>query len=194
MFGNRIVHMRRDATHVDTQALLSSYKMAPGKKAIIVGVDFTDASRRAVEWAVRHFGQAVDAKLIFVHCYSAPKTLIPSLNTTNEQNIQHSDRMMADFEAFMKRVMSSLKPLQPNSTNAPGTTSSMSSQSEKSMEAEMILCEGRPYDELCALAEGVGCDALIVGYSNRTGLRSMMGSTSTSLVSGCHSNAVVVVK
>jgi len=171
-----VIHMTQ--TEGEQAIMLSRYKWDAMRKAIIVCVDFNDASDRAVKFAMKHFAKCPETKFYFVHCYRAPRTLLPSLSTTPEQNRSFSTQMLADFERFMHKSF-----MVPDDMK------------NQKIEAELIMVEGNTVDEICSFAEQTKSQMVICGCTGKSHIRgTFMGSTSMSLMHNCSVGAVVVVK
>ncbi len=146
----------------------ASGDVAEAMKTIVVGVDGSPESLRALEWA---YGEALasGAELNVVHAWICPYTI-------SESSVLEVRKPM-EFAA-VKVLQSSLDSLGRRLTDG-------------SVVVHSTLCEKDPAEAL--LKEAVGVDLLVVGSRGRGGLRSLvLGSVSRTVLHNAVSPVAVV--
>src|SRR5690606_23931576 len=124
---------------------------------VVIGMDFSEPSIAAARWAALHF--APDAELVLVHSIEIqrpPRFLRAALPPPAE--LEETTRQGA--EQRLREVGLSL--------GAPRIWP--------------VVREGRPADQIAAVAEERGADLIIVGEHGRSGgIRGLVGSTAEQL-------------
>lgn len=141
--------------------LLVSDRPSGAYRRIMVGVDFSIYSRRAVEFAVRF---APDGQFELVHAYDVPfKGFLYSPETQKEVIKQHEIQFKKMIDEEMATFLSSLKP------NAP--------------KLERVMQEGTVRDVIHGQVERIKPDLLVIGTHGRTGVaHAFLGSVAEDLL------------
>ena len=140
-------------------------------KKIMVAVDFSVFSRRAVEFAVRF---APSGAFHLVHAYDIPfRGFLYGQGTRKDVSEQHQLR----FEQMIEQEMAAfLKGLQP-----------------KAPKMERVLEEGSARDVIHQEVERLKPDLLVVGTHGRTGVaQALLGSIAEDLLSQPPSDVLAV--
>ena len=132
-------------------------------KRVIVGVDFSVFSRRAVEFSVR-FVQS--GELYLVHAYHVPfEGFLHGRDTRTQISKQHE----AQFEKLISEEMSSFL----NSFKSDGS------------KIERVMCKGSAREVIHGQVDRLKPDLLVVGTHGRTGVaHALLGSVAEDLL--CH--------
>ena len=127
-------------------------------KKILVPVDFSDCSRKALRYAIP-FARQFDARLILLHVVQ-PYPRAPQMSTVDAELIQPA----TDELQTLRRTV------------------------EKEVRSETVLRVGNPHVEIIEAAEELGIDLIILSTHGRTGLAHVfLGSTAERVVrhAGC---------
>lgn len=131
----------------------------PAPKEILVPVDYSDHSARAVRFG-RDLATAFGARLHFVHVCPNPGIVAPPLvpaPVITGQVREASQRGFDDFLATARRDLG--------------------------VQVEGTLREGVPHTEILSLAEEIGADLIVLGTHGRTGLgHLLLGSVAERVV------------
>ncbi len=130
-------------------------------RRILVGVDFSVYSRRAVEFAVRF---APAGRFHLVHAFDVPfKGFLYGADTRREVSKQHEAQFQQMVEAEMATFLSTLE--------------------EKAPKLDRIMKEGTVHEVIHREVEGLKPDLLVVGTHGRTGVaHALLGSIAEDLL------------
>lgn len=129
-------------------------------KKILVPVDFSEFSGKALKYAVR-FAEQFQATLILVHVVEPvhyPESIIipPAMETTNQDRLKLARTTLAEFAK---------------------------QQVPAGLESECIARLGQPYSELTAVARDCEADLIVIATHGHTGLKHLLlGSTAERVV------------
>lgn len=134
---------------------------------IVVGVDGSDNSHRALEWAAR-LAEAVDAEVLAVHALGLLERLSPDGELTPAA--PHRDEITRLFEERW------CAPLDDHPTRS-----------------RRMVVDGPPVMVLLRVADDESADLLVVGSRGRGGFPGMLlGSTSAQLAQHAHVPVVII--
>ena len=146
-----LMQLGPDENQIPAQSVLT--KSAFQLKKILVPLDFSDCSKKALEYAVA-FAQQFGAELILLHVVE-PYPAVPEMAPYDVEDIQDGRR---ELEALRKQI--------------PGTLTS-----------SVALRKGTPLVEIAAAAEDFGSDLIIISTHGHKGLaRMFLGSTTEKIV------------
>lgn len=135
--------------------------LAPKLKRLLVPVDFSDCSMRALDYALA-LGEACQARLILLHVVEpaaypqSALALVPSLEETNQTLLEAGRERLA---ALCRKRLG------------------------HRMQTETLVRMGHPHSEIPDTAKAMGADLLIVGARGHTGLKhALLGSTAERVV------------
>jgi len=140
-------------------------------ETILVGADFSDVSRHAVDWAI-DLARELRARVIIAHVFDLPIVGLPdaSLVVGPVTAARLSDDAQSGLDAEVARVK------------------------ERGVPVEGILRQGDARDALPLLASSMGAGLLVVGSHGRRGFaRALLGSVAESVVRVSTSVPVTVV-
>lgn len=140
---------------------------------VVVGVDTSDASRRAVQFACKLQSSDLVGPMLLVH-------VVPwspfSFNTPQENEQRHAQRK-AEVQAALEQV---LQPMQQVAEEAGGS-------------ADIRVRHGDPVEVIEDIARTESARLLIVGRTGDTGIRQrLFGGLPAHLVQSCGIPVVVV--
>ena len=128
---------------------------------VVAGVDFGQPSLHAVEWASRHLAAA--SELILAHSIHVP----PAPHFMRGGYPDH-DQLSATLREGAESRLQEL------------------AQSLDHPKVRIEIREGKPSEQMCAIAEEVEADLVVVGeHGPRRGIWNIMGSTAEKLLSNC---------
>jgi nucleotide-binding universal stress UspA family protein len=135
-------------------------------KRIVCGVDFSDCSMHALNYAMS-LAQEADANLTVVHVIELP----PELPREVHENVLAGPRNLREYVALAKEERQArLRDAIPDSVGAYCTV-------------DTILTTGKPYREILRVAEEQKADLMVVGIHGRGPVdRLLFGSTAQHLV------------
>ena len=149
--GGVLMQLGPDESQIPAQSVPA--KSAFQLKKILVPVDFSDCSKKALKYAVA-FAQQFGAELTLLHVVE-PYPAVPEMAPYDVEDIQDGRR---ELEALRKQI--------------PGTLTS-----------SVALRKGTPLVEIAAAAEDFGSDLIIISTHGHKGLaRMFLGSTTEKVV------------
>lgn len=136
-------------------------------KRILVPVDYSDMSRRALEHALS-FAEAFDSRIEVLHVWEMPAYVRPDLELWEEGTEDHRKSLHEVAEVRATREMDEfLKPL------APAARKRMTEH----------LRAGDPVDTIIEVAVKSSADLIVMGTHGRSGLSHLvMGSVAESVI------------
>ncbi len=141
-------------------------------KRICCPIDFSDASRAAMEVAV-DLARRTGAELVLLHAYPIPGYTFP------DGSVVASPKMMQELADQAERHLEEWRAAAAATTGAPrvGTHKAV----------------GEPAAEIVAFAKANGIDLIVVGTHGRTGLEhALMGSVAERVVRRAHCPVLTV--
>lgn len=133
-------------------------------RTIMVPVDFSENSMRAVDYAIR-LGKRFGSRLILVHVYHFPVELLTDWSAYG--TLAGSGELL---EALRKEREEQLTALAQEKAGA-------------GLEISTHVLEGTPFSEIVKLSRDEGADILIMGTRGLTGLKHVLiGSTAEKVV------------
>lgn len=137
----------------------SSFPMAL-PKTILVPVDFSDTSEKALDYAV-DLAKSLGAKVVVAHAYELPVYGFP--DGAFVATVEMATRIMNGAQAGLQACVDKRK-----ASGVPMKTE---------------LRQGNPVDEIHAIADAVGADLICVGTHGRRGLaRALLGSVAEQVI------------
>ena len=127
---------------------------------ILVPTDFTEASERALDWAVE-LAARLGASLTVMHAYEIPIIGVPdgSLIASADVAARLSEAARTALEAVVKRCEG------------------------RGAKIDSVLREGIAYEEINAVAMAIDADVVVIGTHSRRGLaRALLGSVAEKVV------------
>ncbi len=122
-------------------------------KKILVPVDFSDCSQKALQYA-NTFARQFGGELIILHVIE-PHLFVPEIASYDFENVQDSCR---DLQAFQKLI-------------------------DKAIPSSISIRTGTPYVKIVEAAGALGADLIIISTHGRKGLNRMfLGSTTDQVV------------
>ncbi len=122
----------------------------PNRKTILVPIDFSEASTRALEYAA-DYARLMDAQLLIVHIHAGPRA-------DAGEGMLHSGVVMEDRESITRKL-ESVKPKKDD------------------VSVEHRLLSGDAGQEILRVAADDGVDLIVMATHGHTGLlRTLMGS------------------
>jgi len=129
-------------------------------KKLLVPIDFSEPSLKALKYAVAFAGQFDDASICLVHVVEPASFL----NDARRVPLAVSDREVAN-KLHHKLVMLARKEIDPLTPVHP------------------LVCIGKPFDEIVRTAKTFKADLILIATHGRTGLKSaFLGSTAERVV------------
>ena len=131
-------------------------------RRVLVGVDFSVYSRRAVEFALKFVPQG---EIFLVHAFDVPfKGFISGRSALDEVTKKHQEQMDAMLEEEMQAFLASL--------TSPPTS------------LKRIMLEGTVWEVIAGQVEKLRPDLLVIGTHGRTGVaNALLGSVAEDLLS-----------
>lgn len=131
-------------------------------KKILVPVDFSPSSRRALEYALA-LAERFQGKVEVLHCWEVPAYLRPDLTVwSGEVSVTLADHARREAEKGMQEFLADLK-----------ATGSVTSR----------VVAGAPYATILAACDETACDLVVMGTHGRTGLSHLvLGSVAEKVV------------
>jgi len=129
-------------------------------RRLLVPVDFTETSDRALEYAVE-FAKKFDAKVTILHAYQIPVYGFPDAVyvTSAELAAQISNAAQQRLDALVD------------------------AQKTAGIEVNAVLRDGVPWEEINKVAEEISADLIIIGTHGRRGLaRAILGSVAENVI------------
>jgi nucleotide-binding universal stress UspA family protein len=138
---------------------------------IVVGTDFSDVARGALEWAV-DLARPLGARVVIAHVYDLPIVGFPDASFILDP--QTAARMSDDAQKALDGEVARVR--------------------NRGIPVEGILLQGDPRDALAAIATSIGAGLIVVGSHGRRGIaRALLGSVAESLARTSTSTPVTVV-
>jgi nucleotide-binding universal stress UspA family protein len=132
-------------------------------KEILVPIDFTETSERALDYAVE-LAQKLGAKITVMHAYELPIYGFPD------------GALVASVDVATRISQASQEGLQGALDKRKNCGVAMSA----------ILRDGPPADEIASVADAIGADLVVLGTHGRRGLRrAIMGSVAEEVIRAC---------
>lgn len=132
----------------------------PDIKRILCATDFSDAARRAYEYAIFLAGR-MQAEIVVIHAYQLPAYAMPEgmMEIPVELESELQGRLQEQLDAFVKAV------------------------DTRGAAASTRLCEGVPYVEITRMAKEIQSDLIVIGTHGRTGIAHfLLGSVAERVV------------
>ena len=132
---------------------------------ILIGLDFSEPSRRAARWAARDLAPEAALRLVHVIDLPRPPTFLEGLYPPRERLLR---LLRGDAERQIEEMARVLE------ADRPGRA------------VEVEIRDGRTHDELADAATGWSADLVVVGeHGQRPGIWRMLGSTAERLIRVC---------
>lgn len=132
----------------------------PIPKTILVPVDFSDTSEKALDYAV-DLAKSLGAKVVILHAYELPVYGFP--DGAFVATVEMATRIMNGAQAALQACVEKRK--------ASG------------VEMKIELRQGNPVDEVHSVADAVGADLICVGTHGRRGIaRALLGSVAEQVI------------
>jgi len=144
--------------------LLYAPAMAIPFRRILVPIDFTDLSARALDWAIE-LAASVGAEITVMHSYAIPVVGFPdgALIPTADAATSLGDAARAGLEA------------------------AVAGRRNRGVKLTTVLREGEAWEEIVSVADEVDADLIVVGTHGRHGLaRALLGSVAEHVVRTSH--------
>ena len=127
---------------------------------ILVGVDFSEASQQALDWAIElaaRLGATVELLHVYqIPSFAFPESIVPAPPETLEAMVDEGRRRLEEWAGRVRRA---------------------------GVAATLEILPGSPYVELVARASEGGFDLVVVGTHGRSGLRhALLGSVAEKVV------------
>jgi len=176
MAGKGTENKRRWIRPLATQIGTSSTSLAPAAsrlwiqlKKLLVPIDFSDSSLKALKYAVAFAGR-FDASICLVHVVEPASFL----NDLRNGPLVISDREVAN-RLHHKLIMLARREIDPLTPVHP------------------LVCIGKPFNEIVRTAKAFKADLIVIATHGRTGLkRAFLGSTAERVVQHAHCPVLVV--
>jgi len=137
---------------------------------ILVPIDFTETSERALDYAVE-LARKLDAKVTVMHAYELPIYGFPD------------GALVASVDVATRISQASQEGLQ----------GALDRRKDCGVEMRAILRDGPPADEIATVADEIGADLVVLGTHGRRGLRrAIMGSVAEEVVRACQCPVLTV--
>lgn len=132
----------------------------PLPKTILVPVDFSDTSERALDYAV-DLAKQLGATVVVMHAYELPVYGFP--DGAFVATVEMATRIMNGAQA--------------------GLQAEVDKHKAKGVEMKTVLRQGIPVDEVHSVADEVKADLIVVGTHGRRGLaRALLGSVAENVI------------
>jgi nucleotide-binding universal stress UspA family protein len=132
----------------------------PLPKTILVPVDFSDTSERALDYAV-DLAKQLGAKVVVMHAYELPVYGFP--DGAFVATVEMATRIMNGAQA--------------------GLQAEVDKRKSSGVEIKTVLRQGIPVDEVHSVADEVKADLIVVGTHGRRGLaRALLGSVAENVI------------
>jgi len=132
----------------------------PLPKTILVPVDFSDTSERALDYAV-DLAKQLGAKVVVMHAYELPVYGFP--DGAFVATVEMATRIMNGAQA--------------------GLQAEVDKRKGSGVEIKTVLRQGIPVDEVHSVADEVNADLIVVGTHGRRGLaRALLGSVAENVI------------
>ena len=142
---------------------------------ILVPIDFSDCSRAAVDWAVRHANAFVPSELTFLHVIERTTGDDDLLRPAALAELESDAEQMKDLATVEMKNALAGRPLAPE------------------VSVRYAVAHGKAYVEILKAASQIGADLVILGTHGRTGLeRLLIGSVAERVVRGAPSTVITV--
>jgi nucleotide-binding universal stress UspA family protein len=139
-------------------------------KQILVPIDFTETSERALDYAVE-LAQKLGARITIMHAYELPIYGFPD------------GALVASVDVATRISAASQEGLQ----------AALDKRKDCGVELRAILRDGPPADEIATVAEETGADLVVLGTHGRRGLRrAIMGSVAEEVIRACQCPVLTV--
>jgi len=154
--------VERVIRHGDTPVLVVKDRVKGPYRRVLVGIDFSVYSRRAVEFALKF---VPDGEVVLVHAFDLPfKSYLSRRPPVDEANKKNQEQMDAMLEEEMQAFLASI----------PSPTAGL----------KRVMREGTVREVISGQVEKLRPDLLVVGTHGRTGLaRALLGSVAEDLFS-----------
>ena len=140
--------------------LLQSGDHMPLPKTILVPVDFSDTSERALDYAV-DLAKQLGAAVVVMHAYELPVYGFP--DGAFVATVEMATRIMNGAQA--------------------GLQAELDKHKGSGVEMRTVLRQGTPVDEVHSVADEVKADLIVVGTHGRRGLaRALLGSVAENVI------------
>jgi nucleotide-binding universal stress UspA family protein len=138
--------------------LLTSWGMG-ALNTILVAVDFSPTSEKALEYAVS-LAKPLGARLVVMHTYELPVYGFPD------------GALLASVDAVTRLV-----------GGAQVGLDAMVARYRRDLRIDTVLRQGSPWEEVRAVAEDVDADLIVIGTHGRRGIaRALLGSVAEKIV------------
>lgn len=132
----------------------------PLPKTILVPVDFSDTSEKALDYAV-DLAKQLGAKVVVMHAYELPVYGFP--DGAFVATVEMATRIMNGAQA--------------------GLQAEVDKRKASGVEMKTVLRQGIPVDEVHSVADEVHADLIVVGTHGRRGLaRALLGSVAENVI------------
>jgi len=129
-------------------------------RTILVGVDFTETSDRAVDYATG-LAEKLDASVVVMHAYEIPIYGFP------EGALVASGEIAARLSIAAQRALDAM----------------VESRAKPGLRLHAMLRTGNPYEETNRAADEIGADLIVIGTHGRRGLaRALLGSIAENVI------------
>jgi nucleotide-binding universal stress UspA family protein len=136
----------------------------PLPKTILVPVDFSDTSERALDYAV-DLAKLLGATVVVMHSYELPVYGFP--DGAFVATVEMATRIMNGAQA--------------------GLQAEVDKRKGSGVEMKTVLRQGIPVDEIHSVADEVKADLIVVGTHGRRGLaRALLGSVAENVIRTSH--------
>ena len=136
----------------------------PLPKTILVPVDFSDTSERALDYAV-DLAKLLGATVVVMHSYELPVYGFP--DGAFVATVEMATRIMNGAQA--------------------GLQAEVDKRKGSGVEMKTVLRQGIPVDEVHSVADEVNADLIVVGTHGRRGLaRALLGSVAENVIRTSH--------
>ena len=132
-------------------------------RRILVPIDFTETSERALDYAVE-LARKLGAEITVMHAYELPIYGFPD------------GALVASVDVATRISQASQEGLQ----------AAVEKRRNCGVEMRAILRDGPPADEIATVADEIGADLVVLGTHGRRGLRrAIMGSVAEEVIRAC---------
>jgi nucleotide-binding universal stress UspA family protein len=165
--------VERVVRHGDVPTLIVKNRATQDYRSILIGIDFSVYSRRAIEFALDF---APDAKINLVHAYDIPfRTFLSGSGTPKEMKKRHEGQFS---ELVLEQMSGFLSGLERNFSG-------------KSI--SQVITHGDPHDVIREQVGVLGIDLLVMGTHGRTGVaHAVLGSVAESFLTNPPCDVVAV--
>jgi nucleotide-binding universal stress UspA family protein len=134
--------------------------MTASIKSILVPIDFSETSQRALDYAI-DLATTFGATVTLVHAFEIPIYGFPD------------GILVAPADAAARLAQAA----------QAGLTAALEARSDRGVKLDAVLRDGRPWDEINAVAEERNIDLIVVGTHGRHGLaRALLGSVAEKVI------------